>query len=146
VRVSGVREAEACDERFSSSTGDGGGRRLAHRQKIRWKESWDFLDHTDMYDLSTPDGLQALENYLRRRTASCASTSSLDGECSSSEQLPLAPPLSPALIRVGNGILDAKPESDILLSDLSKLSLHDMEAVTPKSSTTTVPNQVFLLG
>lgn len=40
-------------------------RELAQEWKVPWKEYWPFLD--SYVDLNSPEGLQKLEDYLRKR-------------------------------------------------------------------------------
>ena len=44
-------------------------RHLAHKSKVKWKEYWQFLD--TLCDLSEPDGLQVLEDYLGKPSVRC---------------------------------------------------------------------------
>lgn len=51
------------------------GRELAHEWKVAWKEYWPFLN--TYTDFSTDEGLQLLEDYLRKRFRQASSDSSI---------------------------------------------------------------------
>lgn len=83
---------------------------LAHKEKVSWRENWDFLNCS--CDLAKPDGLRMLEHFLGGlHSAAPTSYSSLQDQS------------------VDAGYL----EMDSILEDFSNLSLQDPVG-TPKSN------------
>ncbi|KAH3842859.1 ankyrin repeat and LEM domain-containing protein 2-like [Dreissena polymorpha] len=55
------------------------GRQLAAEMKIPWREYWEFLDQ--FVDLSTPQGLETLEGYFKKRVWQCYIKTFKDRHC-----------------------------------------------------------------
>ncbi|KAL4706699.1 hypothetical protein ACJJTC_014454 [Scirpophaga incertulas] len=90
------------------------GRDLAEQLKVNWTEYWPFLD--TFTDLRTPEGLQLLENYLKKKYDSACSIAYNDS-CAQLQQLPEE--LSLSRISLGD-ISQHSPVADAL-SPMSEL-------------------------
>lgn len=112
---------------------------------MEWKERWEFLKCS--CDLSKPDGLETLENYLKKLKSSESNNHSVDGECMlSSDRLLSTLEMSPTQVKENVGILDTSLETDVILADMMA-SLHTSAGfITPKLKKCSDREQIFLTG
>ena len=133
-------------------------RRLAHRQKVTWTESWDFLNCS--CDLSEEEGKKALEQYLTRVPSpalsgvrleqyddfgSVMSPLILDIHCQEDSVKSLDANMSASDLDDKEGSTIDKALAECMDS---KLSLHPSAFFTPKASKRgfVSRDQVFLTG